>query len=97
VELKVDLINAFNHPLFTQFNGNDTLNNFAVSTDPKCTSCLSAVSGHFIGSAGQVLTLKDLQHGVVSKDILNPVFAGVGDPVATDVARIIQLSAHFRF
>jgi len=26
-----------------------------------------------------------------------PLFAGVGDPVATDVARIIQLSVRLRF
>jgi hypothetical protein len=97
VELKVDLINAFNHPLFTQFNGNDTLNLFPVSTAANCTSCLSAISGHFVGSGGQILKLQDLRNGVVSPDILNPVFAGVGDPVATDVARIIQLSARFRF
>jgi hypothetical protein len=97
VELKVDLINAFNHPLFTQFNGNDTLNLLPVSTDPACTSCLSAISGHFIGSGGQVLKLSDLQHGVLSPSISNPLFAGVGDPVATDVARIIQLSVHFKF
>ena len=97
VELKVDLINAFNHPLFTQFNGNDTLNLFPVSTAANCTSCLSAISGHFVGSGGQILKLQDLRNGVVSPDVANPVFAGVGDPVATDVARIIQLSARFRF
>jgi hypothetical protein len=97
VELKVDLINAFNHPLFTQFNGNDTLNLLPISADPACTSCLSAISGHFIGSNGQVLKLQDLQHGVVSPSIAKPLFGGVGDPVATDVARIIQLSVHFKF
>jgi len=97
VELKVDLINAFNHALFTQFNGNDTLNLLPISTSPSCRSCLSAISGHFIGSNGSVLTLKDLQHGVLSPSIADPLFAGVGDPVATDVARIIQLSVHFRF
>jgi len=97
VELKVDLINAFNHPLFTQFNGNDTLNALAVSTSPTCTSCLSAITGHFIGSSGQVLKLSDLQHGKLDKDILNPAFNNVGDPAATDVARIIQLSVRFKF
>jgi hypothetical protein len=97
VELKVDLINAFNHPLFTQFNGNDTLNALPVSTDPNCTSCLSAVTGHFIGSNGHVLKLQDLRHGVLDSDINNPTFNGVGNPAATDVARIIQLSVRFKF
>jgi hypothetical protein len=97
VELKVDLINAFNHSLFTQFNGNDTLNALPVSTDPNCRSCLSAITGHFIGSNGRVLKLQDLQHGIVDKDILNPIFNNVGDPAATDIARIIQLSVRFKF
>lgn len=97
VELKADFINAFNHSLFTGFNGNDTLDLLSVSTDPACTSCLSAITGHFIGSNGNVLTLKDLRHGVLSPSIANPVFGGVGDPVATDVARIIQLSVRFKF
>jgi len=97
VELKVDLINAFNHPLFTAFNGNDTLDALPVSTSPTCTSCLSAISGHFIGSGGQVLKLSDLQHGRLDSDILNPSFNGVGNPAATDVARIIQLSVRFKF
>ena len=97
VELKLDLINAFNHPLFTQFNGNDTLNALPVSTDPNCRSCLSAISGHFIGSGGQVLKLQDLQHGRLDSSILNPTFNGVGNPAATDVARIMQLSVRFKF
>ena len=97
VELKVDLINAFNHALFTQFNGNDTLNALSISTNPNCRSCLSAITGHFIGSGGQVLKLQDLQHGRLDSDILNPTFNGVGNPAATDVARIIQLSVRFRF
>jgi len=97
VELKLDLINAFNHALFTQFNGNDTLNALAVSTDPNCRSCLSAISGHFIGSGGQVLKLQDLQHGRLDSSIANPTFNGVGNPAATDVARIMQLSVRFKF
>jgi len=97
VEFKVDLFNAFNHALFTQFNGNDTLNLLPISTDPACTSCLSAITGHFIGSNGHVLMLKDLQHGVLSPSIAQPLFNGVGDPVATDVSRIIQLSVRFKF
>ncbi len=104
VELKVDLINAFNHPLFTQFNGNDTLNALPIKASATCpvvdglpTACLSAVSGHFIGTNGNILKLQDLQHGRLDSDIANPTFNGVGNPAATDVARIIQLSVRFKF
>ncbi len=97
LELKLDVFNVFNHPQFTQYNALDTLDNFSISTDPSCTSCLSAISGHFIGSNGHVLTIQDLRHGRVSSNLANPLFAGVGDPAATDVARIMQIGIRFKF
>lgn len=103
VELKVDIINALNHPLFTQFNGNDTLNLLGIpkltssNFNPNCVNCLSPFDGNYHGNAGQVLTIQDLRHGVASPSIADPLFGGVGDPVATDVARIIQLSIRFKF
>jgi len=109
VQLKVDVINVFNHPLFTQFNGNDTLNLLAIpkpllksgaanaNFNPNCVNCLNPFDGNYHGSSGQILTIQDLRHGVASPSISNPLFAGVGDPVATDVARIIQLSVRFKF
>jgi hypothetical protein len=97
LELKFDVFNVFNHPQFTQYNALDTLDNFSISTDPSCTSCLSAISGHFIGSGGQVLKIQDLRHGRVSSNLANPLYAGVGDPAATDVARIMQIGIRFKF
>jgi hypothetical protein len=100
LELKFDVFNVFNHPLFTGYNGNDTLDAFPISTDPSCTSCLSAISGHFIGSGGQVLTIQDLQHGRVSSNLSKPLFNLVGDPAATDTLagrRVMQVGIHFKF
>ena len=62
-----------------------------------CTSCLNPITGRYIGSGGQTLTLAALQHGRVSPDLLNPVFGGMGDPGSTDIARQIQLSLRVRF
>jgi hypothetical protein len=109
VQLKLDVFNAFNHPLFTQFNGNDTLNLLAVpklllksgaanpNFNAKCVNCLSPFDGNYHGSSGQILTIQDLRSGVASPSISDPIFGGVGDPVATDVARILQLSIRLRF
>src|ERR1700676_3780951 len=108
VQLKMDVFNVFNHPLYTQFNGNDTLNILAIPSltiggevnpnfSPNCVNCLNPFDGNYHGASGQVLKIQDLQHGLASSIIGNPRFGGVGDPVATDVARIIQLSVRFRF
>jgi hypothetical protein len=100
LELKFDVFNVFNHPLFTGYNGNDTLDAFPISTDPSCTSCLSAISGHFIGSGGQTLTIQDLRHGRVSSNLSKPLFNLVGDPSATDTGagrRVLQVGVRFRF
>jgi len=53
--------------------------------------------GTYVGDGGQPLHLSDLQHGRVSKDLLNPVFGGIGDPASTDIPRTLQLSFHVRF
>jgi len=100
LELKLDVFNVFNHPLFTGYNGNDTLDAFPISTDPSCTSCLSAISGHFIGSGGQVLHIQDLQHGRVSSNLSSPLFNLVGDPAGTDTLagrRVLQVGIRFKF
>jgi hypothetical protein len=97
LELKLDVFNAFNHPQFTQFNGHDTLNALSVSTDPACTSCLNAITGHYVGSGGQVLKIQDLRNGIVDSNLAKPIFGGIGDPAATDVSRILQLGIRFRW
>jgi len=62
-----------------------------------CTSCINPLTGFYIGSGGEVLHLRDLQHGKVSKDLTNPTFALIGDPASTDIPRQIQLSIRVRF
>jgi hypothetical protein len=91
LELRADFFNLFNHPNFIGFNGLDTLNLFPVSIDPNCRECLNAQTGFYIGSEGQRLKIQDLRHGRVSRDLLNPVFAGLGDPSGTGEPRQIQL------
>ena len=95
--MKADFFNVFNHTNFLLYNNLDTLNVFPVSTGPNCTSCRSAITGHYIGSDGSVLKIQDLTHGRVSKSLLNPLFAGVGDPATADIPRQIQLAVRFRF
>jgi hypothetical protein len=105
-ELRADAFNIFNHTNFQGFNSNDSLAILRLSTDsntgtPKsefftCRSCMRP-DGTYVGAGGQVLHLSDLQHGRVSKDLLNPVFGGIGDPASTDIPRTLQLSFHVRF
>jgi len=97
VELKADFFNVFNHTNFLLYNNLDTLNNFGLSTDASCTSCLSAVTGRYIGADGSTLRIQNLMHGKVSKSVQRPLFAGVGDPATADIPRQIQLALRFRF
>lgn len=97
MELKVDVFNILNHTNFLLFNNLDTTNALPVSTNPNCHSCLNAITGQFIGSGGQILRIQDLRHGRVSKDLQNPVFGGLGDPLIADIPRQIQLALRLRF
>jgi len=109
LEFKADVFNILNHTNFLLYNGDDVLSTFGlgINTNPSspdfgrgianCTSCLNVFTGHYIGSNGQPLTAQALQHGAVSPDRLNPIFAGLGDPSGTDLARTIQLSVRFRW
>ncbi|HYL99477.1 MAG TPA: TonB-dependent receptor, partial [Blastocatellia bacterium] len=104
LEFKVDVFNIFNRPNFLLNNTNDDLNILPLGIDrttglaiSNCTSCLNPVTGKFIGSDGRVLTINQLQSGRVSKDLQTPIFAGIGDPAQTDLARTIQLSIRFRW
>ena len=97
LELKADFFNLFNHTNFLLYNNLDTLNTFPISTDPNCTSCLSAVTGRYVGANGTILKIQSLMHGKVSKSVLNPLFAGVGDPATADIPRQIQLALRFIF
>ena len=105
-ELRADAFNVFNHTNFQGFNSNDVLAALGLSVDPAtgapkpnfftCTSC-QRPDGTYVGSGGQTLHLSDLEHGKVSKNLLKPVFGGIGDPATADVARTLQLSFHVRF
>lgn len=102
LELKADVFNIFNRPLFFLFNGNDVLSLMAPSADPNCRVCLNAFTGRYIGADGRQLKIQDLQNGRVSRDLLTPIFgpaggAGLGDPTGTDITRTIQLSVRFRW
>jgi len=101
VELKADIFNIFNHPLFLLYNTNDVLSLMAPSADPNCRVCLNAHTGRYIGADGQVLKIQDLQNGRVSRDLQDPKFGpslqGLGDPAGTDISRTVQLSLRFRW
>ncbi len=107
LELKADVFNIFNHPLFLLFNTNDVLSLMAPNPDPNCRGCLNAQTGRYIGADGRVLKIQDLQNGRVSRDLQNGIFAnlnpggirgqGIGDPAGTDISRTVQLSLRFRW
>jgi len=102
LEVKADVFNIFNRPLFFLFNGNDVLSLMAPSSDPNCRVCLNAFNGRYIGADGRQLKIQDLQNGRVSRDLLTPIFGpaggpGLGDPTGTDISRTIQLSLRFRW
>jgi hypothetical protein len=97
LELKMDVFNVFNHPLFTQNNGNDnisaltlpslTVTNALGATVPNpnfncAASCINPFTGLYLGANGAPLTLHDFQIGRVDKDFANTNFAGLGNPSA---------------
>ena len=96
LEFRADIINVFNHPNFTLFNGNDVLDNFPIGA-PGCTSCIDQNTGFYVGASGRVLHIQDLRHGRVSKDLTKPEFLGLGDPTAADSARTIQFKFRITF
>jgi hypothetical protein len=105
LEFKADFFNILNHTNFQSFNGLNVLS-VIPSTDaagnaflgcPAGTACLNAKTGQYIGTDGSVLKLQNLQHGRVSKDLLNGIYNGLGDPTAADIPRTIQLSFRFRW
>ncbi len=109
LELRFDAFNILNHTNWNSFNTNDTTNAMVASVANAgkptvvvkpdfftCTSCMRP-NGTFVGSSGQVLHLSDLQHGKVSKDLLNPAFNLLGDPGNADIPRTLQLSFHVRW
>ena len=108
LELKFDVFNVFNHPLYILNNSNDALNFLSlpslktsagvVNPDFNCTAnCINPFTGLYLGASGQVLTLNDFRKGRVDKDFGNPTFAGLGNPSANVTPRILQLAVRFRW
>lgn len=109
VELKMDVFNVFNHPLFIANDSNDVLNVLPLpaltvggvaNPDFNCTSaCLNPFTGLYLGQNGQPLTLRAFQSGRVDKN-LNPNttnFLGIGNPASDVTSRIMQLAIRFRW
>ena len=104
LELKMDVFNVFNHPLFIFNNSFDALNllplprlivNGAPNPNFNCTaSCLNPFTGLYLGTNGQVLTLADFQRATfdAAKN-----FHGLGGPSGVVTPRIIQLAIRFRW
>lgn len=110
LELRADAFNVLNHPNWQGFNGNNDTNAlvFSTVTDKTapnfgapasdfftCTSCMRP-NGTLVGTGGQLLHVADIQRGKVD-NLVNPIWASIGDPTTTDLPRTFQLSFHFRF
>jgi hypothetical protein len=106
IELQADAFNLFNHSNWDTFNGNNITALLPFGAlDPAapagtgffdCLGCMRP-NGTLVGTNGQALNINNIQHGKFDKNLLNPIFGGIGDPSNTDIARTFQLSFHVRF
>jgi hypothetical protein len=104
LELKMDVFNVFNHPLFIFNNSFDTLNllqlpaltiNGAPNRNFNCkVSCLNPFTGLYLGANGQPLTLANFQRATFSAA---QNFKGLGGPSGEVTPRVIQLAARLRW
>jgi hypothetical protein len=104
LELKMDVFNLFNHPLFIFNNSFDTLNllllppmtvNGAPNPNFNCTAnCLNPFTGLYLGADGQPLTLTDFQKATFGAA---RNFKGLGGPSGEVTPRIMQLAVRFRW
>jgi hypothetical protein len=104
LELKMDVFNLFNHPLFIFNNSFDTLNllrlpPLSVNGEPNpnfnCSaSCLNPFTGLYLGAKGQPLTLANFQRATFSAA---RNFNGLGGPSGEVTPRIMQLAVRFRW
>jgi hypothetical protein len=109
VELKLDVLNVFNHLMFIANDSNDVLNVLHLppltargKANPNfnCTAaCLSPFTGLYLGRNGQPLELNTFLSGRADKD-LNPNTTnslGIGNPASDVTPRIMQLAIRFRW
>ena len=96
LEFKADFFNILNHTNFLSYNANDVLNVLAIGPHG-CTRCVDASNGFIVGKDGRALHVNDMRGGPADKDFLNPNWGGIGDPVAADIPRQIQLAVRVRW
>jgi TonB-dependent receptor-like protein len=109
LELKLEVFNVFNHPLFILNNGNDVLNFLTLPSftatnalgqtivNPNygdCVSCINPQTGLYVGANGQTLTLKNFQRA--SQNAAQN-FSGLGGASGDVTPRIMQLAIRFRW
>ena len=102
LQLKMDVFNLFNHPLFILNNANDVLNflslprlvvNGLANPDFNClASCINPFTGLYLGADGQVLTGNNFQR---ASYVAAQNFKGLGGPSGEVTPRIIQLAVRF--
>jgi Carboxypeptidase regulatory-like domain/TonB dependent receptor len=102
LQLKMDVFNVFNHPLFILNNANDVLNflslpklevNGLPNPNFNClASCINPFSGLYLGADGRVLTWENFQR---ASYVAAQNFKGLGGPSAEVTPRIIQLAVRF--
>jgi hypothetical protein len=101
LELKLDVFNLFNHPLFILNNGNDVMNFFslpAIGPGFDCAqNCINPYTGFYLGSDGSALNIRDFRSGRVDQNFATPKFLGLGNPSATVTPRKLQLVIRFRW
>ena len=109
LELKLDVFNIFNTPLFILNNGNDALNVLSLpsltttdnngNTIPNpnfnCqASCINPFTGLYLGANGRPLNIADFQRASVNA---GKNFSGLGSPSGDVTSRILQLAIRFRW
>ena len=104
LELKMDIFNVFNHPLFILNNANDVLNflslpklvvNGQPNADFNCSaSCINPFTGLYLGADGRVLTWANFQRATYDEA---KNFNGLGGPSGEVTPRIMQLAVRLNW
>ena len=104
LDFRFDAFNVFNHTNFTTFINNDATNFMRVGQ--AAGGAVKPISSAALLACGRTApswgvrpgtAFRRSANGTVSKDLLNPIFNGLGDPGGADIPRTLQLSFHVRF